>query len=102
MQRIDERSNASFSASSLMAIQTVGTAPTKVTFSACTIAAMSAGWGAGPPKIWVAPTMTAANGTHQALAWNIGTMWRMTSRSDTARVSAIAIASEWRKIARWL
>src|SRR3990172_12981691 len=102
MRRTDERSKPSFSTSSLTAIHTVGTAPTHVTFSACTISAMSRGWGAGPPKIWVAPTRTPAYGTHQALAWNIGAMWRMTSRSGSPRVSVIATAIEWRKIARWL
>ena len=64
-----------------MAIHPVGTAPTNVTRSLWTISTMSRGCGFGPPKICVAPLSTPANGTHQALAWNIGTMCRMTSRS---------------------
>ena len=96
MQRIDEMSWPSFSHSSLTPIQTVGTAPTTVTFSRSVISTMSRGCGAGPPKIWVAPTMTPAKGTHQALAWNIGTMWSTTSRSDSASESTWAIPSECR------
>ena len=57
---------------------------------------MSRGCGLGPPKIWVAPSITAANGTHQALAWNMGTMCRMTSRSDRAMVSVIDSARQCR------
>jgi hypothetical protein len=95
MQRIEEMSWLSFSQSSFTPIHTVGTAPT-VTRSRPVISTMSRGRGEGPPKIWVAPTMTPAKGTHQALAWNIGTMWRMTSRSERARESAWAMPSEWR------
>ena len=102
MHRTDERSYASFSTSSFTAIHTVGTAPTNVTRSCWISSAMSRGCGWGPAKIWVAPAMTAAKGTHHALAWNIGTTWRMTSRSLMASVSAIATAIECRKIARWL
>ncbi len=102
MQRTEERSKPSFSTISLTAIQTVGTAPTNVTRSAWMIEARSRGWGFGPAKIWVAPAMTPANGTHHALAWNMGTTWRITSRSEMPRVSAMATAMEWRKIARWL
>ncbi len=79
-----------------MAIHTVGTAPTNVTFSPCTISQMSFGCTFGPAKICVAPVMTPANGTHHALAWNIGTTWRMTSFSEIAIVSAIAAAMQCR------
>src|SRR5581483_2288473 len=80
IQRIDEMSHCgSFSRMLSMAIQTVGTAPTNVTRSVWTISMMSRGCGLGPPKIWVEPLRTPANGTHQALAWNIGTMCRITS-----------------------
>ena len=57
---------------------------------------MSFGWTFGPAKICVAPVMTAANGTHQQLAWNIGTTWRMTSFSEIAIASAIAAAMQCR------
>ena len=82
------------------AIHTEGTAPTQVTRSSCTIWMMSRGCGLGPPKICVEPFITPANGTHQAFAWNIGTMWRMTSLSETARTSFVDEATECRKIAR--
>src|SRR5688572_29010502 len=101
MHRMDEMSHCgSFSRMDWMAIHTVGTAPTTVTRSLWTISTMSRGCGFGPPKIWVAPFSTAANGTHQALAWNIGTMCRMTSRSEMPKTSAIDDAIECRKIAR--
>jgi hypothetical protein len=48
----------------------------------------------GPPKIWVAPSMVPQKGTHQALAWNIGTMCRMTSFSDRAIESVMAWARQ--------
>ncbi len=83
-----------------MAIHTVGTAPTNVTFSAWTISQMSFGWTFGPAKICVAPVITAAYGTLHALAWNIGTTCRMTSFSEMAMVSAIAAAMQCRKIPR--
>ena len=79
-----------------MAIHTVGTAPTTVTFSLWTISMMSRGWGLGPPKIWVEPFMTPANGTHHALAWNMGTMCRITSRSDRPSTSAVEDAKQCR------
>src|SRR6266851_969942 len=101
MQRMDEVSHwGSFSRMAWMAIHTVGTAPTTVTRSLWTISMMSRGWGLGPPKIWVAPLSTPAKGTHQALAWNIGTMCRMTSFSEMPRTSVIDEAIECRKIAR--
>ncbi len=101
MQRMDEMSQrGSVSRIASMAIHTVGTAPTNVTRSLCTISTMSRGWGLGPPKICVAPLRTPANGTHQALAWNIGTMCRMTSRSLMPSRSVIDEAIECRKIAR--
>ena len=101
MHRIDEMSHCgSCSRIASMAIHTVGTAPTKVTRSLWTISMMSRGCGLGPPKIWVAPFITPAKGTHHALAWNMGTMWRMTSRSPMASTSVIDDASECRKIAR--
>jgi hypothetical protein len=75
MQRMDEMSHCgSRSRMPWMAIHTVGTAPTTVTRSLWTISMMSRGCGLGPPKICVEPLSTPAKGTHQALAWNIGTM----------------------------
>ena len=84
----------------MIAIHTVGTAPTNVTFSAWTISQMSFGWMFGPAKICVAPVITPAKGTHQQFAWNIGTTWRITSVSEIAIVSAIACAMQCRKIPR--
>ncbi len=66
-----------------------------MTFSDCTISQMSRGWGFGPPKICVEPSIVPQKGTHQALAWNIGTMCRMTSLSDSAMQSAMAWARQW-------
>ena len=79
-----------------MAIQTVGTAPTTVTFSWWTISMMSRGWGLGPPKSWVEPFITPAKGTHHALAWNMGTMCRITSRSEMPSTSAVEDAKQCR------
>ena len=103
MQRIEEMSQrGSFSRMAWIAIHTVGTAPTSVTFSACTISMMSRGCGLGPPKIWVEPFITPAKGTHQALAWNMGTMCRMTSRSQMPSTSTVDEAKQWRNTPRWL
>src|SRR5262245_35195943 len=97
MQRIEEMSHCgSRSRIAWIAIHTVGTAPTTVTFSLWTISTMSRGWGLGPPKTCVEPFITPANGTHQALAWNIGTMWRMTSRSEIPNTSVVDDAKQWR------
>src|SRR3989441_13200942 len=99
--RIEETSRpGSASRMAAMAIHTVGTAPTNLTRSLWTISTMSRGWGVGPPTDWVAPFMTPAKGTHQALAWNMGTMWRMTSRSEMPSTSVIGDAIERRNIAR--
>src|SRR5437879_637471 len=92
MQRIDEMSHCgSFSRMAWMAIHTVGTAPTSVTRSLWTISMMSRGCGLGPPRICVEPFMTPAKGTHQALAWNMGTMCRMTSRSQMPSTSTVDV-----------
>jgi hypothetical protein len=40
--------------------------------------------------------MTAAKGTHQALAWNMGTMCRITSRSQRPNTSTMDEARQWR------
>ena len=72
----------------------MGTAPTNVTFSAWVISQMSRGCGLGPPKIWVEPSIVPVNGTHHALAWNIGTMCKMTSLSDSASESTMAWARQ--------
>ena len=90
MHRMDEMSHCgSFSSIDWMAIHTVGTAPTTVTRSLWTISMMSRGWGLGPPKICVEPFITPAKGTHQALAWNMGTMCRITSRSQMPSTSTV-------------
>ena len=100
------RSEAMFQPSvsqrSFTAIQTVGTAPVNVTLSFWTSSQMSRGWGFGPAKIWVDPTMTPVNGRHQALAWNMGTMWRMVSSSEIPNESVSASPRQCRNIARWV
>ncbi len=97
MQRIEEMSQCgSFSRMAWMAIHTVGTAPTSVTFSWWTISTMSRGCGLGPPKIWVEPFITPAKGTHHALAWNIGTTCRITSRSQMPITSTVEAAKQCR------
>ena len=86
--------------SSFTAIHTVGTAPVNVTFSCWTSSQMSRGWGFGPAKICVLPTMTAVKGRHQEFAWNIGTMCRSVSSSEIPNESVMAWARQWRNIAR--
>src|SRR2546428_606195 len=54
----------SASHSSLTAIQTVGTAPVKVTFSFWISSQMSRGCGFGPAKTWLGPTITPVDGRH--------------------------------------
>ena len=90
----------SFSHKSFTAIQIVGTAPVKVTFSFWTSSQMSRGWGFGPAKIWVDPTITPVNGRHQALAWNMGTMCRTVSSSEIPNESVSASPRQCRNIAR--
>ena len=68
-----------FSSSAMMANPTVGTPPLSVT---CSPAHSSRSDGAsryGPGKTCLAPTMVAAMGIPQALAWNIGTIGRTVS-----------------------
>jgi hypothetical protein len=48
----------------------------------------------------VAPVATPAWARPQALAWNIGTTGRMTSRSLMPSVSAIIAPKVWRTIER--
>src|SRR3990167_7171563 len=103
MQRMDEMSHCgSFSRMAWMAIHTVGTAPTSDTRSLWTISMMSRGWGLGPPKICVEPFITPAKGTHQALAWNIGTMCRITSRSQMPSASTVDEQKQCRYTPRWV
>ena len=40
--------------------------------------------------------MTPAKGTHHAFAWNMGTMWRITSRSEMPNTSAAEEAKQCR------
>ena len=90
----------SASHSSLTAIQTVGTAPVKVTFSFWISSQMSRGCGFGPAKTWLEPTITPVNGRHQALAWNIGTMCRIVSSSEIPNASVKASPRQCRNMAR--
>ena len=47
-----------------------------------------------------APVITAANGMPQPLAWNMGTSWRIVSRSEIRKLSTIASAKLCRNRAR--
>ncbi len=61
---------------------------------------MASGDRSGPGKTTPAPAKTAAWGSPQALAWNMGTTGRITSGSQTARLSAIIAPIECRTVER--
>ena len=54
----------------------------------------------GPGMTSVAPEATAAWARPQALAWNMGTTGRMTSRSHAPRLSAVIAPMVCRKVER--
>ena len=81
-------------------IQMVGTPAATVTFSTSIISAMALGTMFGPGMTRPAPVATAAWARPQALAWNMGTTGRMTSRSDAPRLSAVMAPMVCRNVDR--
>lgn len=53
-----------------------------------------------PGRTSLAPVRGAQNVRPQALAWNIGTMARMTERADRQHASTLATVSACRMLAR--
>ena len=49
-----------------------------------------------------APAISAAYGSPQALAWNIGTMGSVTSSLPTSSALLVHVAMACRKLERWL
>ena len=82
-------------------IQMVGTPAAMVTDSLSMRPASAPGDRSAPGMTRVAPVATPAWASPQALAWNIGTTGRITSRSQAPRVSAIIVPKVWSTIDRW-
>ena len=81
-------------------IQIVGTPAATVTFSVSIMSAREGALRSAPGITIVDPVATAACANPQALAWNIGTTGRTTSRSQTPIVSAIIAPNVWSTIER--
>ncbi len=82
-------------------IQTVGTPPVRVTRSVSIRSASAGGDRLAPGSTSVAPAITDACGSPQALAWNIGTTGRIVSRSDTDMAAADSTAIACSQQERW-
>ena len=80
----------------------MGTAPASVGRSSSISAASGSGCRNRSGMIEVAPAITAAYGSPQALAWNIGTTGSTRSRSDSAKTLPVQTAIECRYAERWL
>ena len=79
-----------------MSAQIVGTAPENVTRSSLTMRVSGSACRNRPGITSDAPHMNAAYGMPHALAWNIGTIVRMRSRSDRLSAAGVVAASECR------
>src|ERR1700704_4310021 len=79
-----------------MSAQIVGTAPENVTRSSLTMRVNGSACRNPPGTTRDAPHMNAAYGMPHALAWNIGTIVRMRSRSDRLSAAGVVAASECR------
>ena len=88
------------SSSASTPIQIVGTPAASVTRSDSISSAIAGGVMCGPGNTSSAPAITAACARPQALAWNIGTTGRTTSRSQTPSVSASIAPMECRTLER--
>src|SRR5206468_9923171 len=82
------------------AVQIVGTPAANVTRSDSRRVAMARGERSAPGRTNVAPAKTAECANPQQLAWNIGTIGRMTSDSETPRVSTNTVAIECSTVER--
>ena len=80
--------------------QTVGTAAVIVTRSSATAASRLAGSRAGPGRTIRAPLIAQANGSPQAMTWNIGTTGSTVSASRTSKASPWTQTSAWITSAR--
>src|SRR6478609_7402607 len=83
-----------------MSFQIVGTAPETVTRSAAINRVSGSDWSQRSGITIAAPTMIAAYGRPQALAWNIGTIGRIRSYGVSPIASPMATAIECRYIDR--
>ena len=81
-------------------IQMVGTPAASVTRSDSMRSASAGALRSGPGITRVAPVATPAWASPQALAWNMGTTGRITSRSLTPSVSDIIAPKVWSTIER--
>ena len=79
-----------------MSAQIVGTAPENVTRSSFTIRVSGSACRNRPGITSDAPQRNAAYGMPHALAWNIGTIIRMRSRSDRPIAFGVVAANECR------
>src|SRR3954454_1941843 len=84
-----------------MSAQMVGTAPENVTRSSLTIRVSGSAWRNLPGITRDAPHMNAAYGMPHALAWNIGTIVRIRSRSERLSAAGVDAVSECRYDERW-
>ena len=80
--------------------QTVGTAAEKVTPSVSSSSKIEAPSILAPGMTILAPVPGAENATPQALAWNIGTTGRITSRCDRPITSGCRVIRVWRTLER--
>jgi len=96
----DERS--CFPSSAATPCQIVGTPAAIVTRSEAISAASDGALRSGPGMTKFAPAITVECARPHALAWNIGTIGRIVSRSLTASVSASMHAMPCRICERWL
>src|SRR6266513_2936025 len=100
IMRSDDRSMGWVSPYRRMSFQIVGTAPENVTRSSATIRVSGSACKHAPGITRDAPHMNAAYGMPHALAWNIGTIIRMRSRSEKPSAFGVITASECRNAER--
>src|SRR6478609_1819597 len=83
-----------------MSAQIVGTAPENVTRSSFTMRVIGSAWRNLPGMTSDAPQRNAAYGIPHALAWNIGTIISMRSRSERFSEFGVVAANECRNSER--
>ena len=83
-------------------LSTVGTAPVSVGRVSWMMRAIGAACKNCCGKTRSAPIIHAAYGVPQALAWNIGTITSMRSRSLSAMLAVLVTISECMYVLRWL
>src|SRR3954462_10440948 len=83
-------------------VNTVGTAPVKVGRVSSMIRLNGGACRNCCGKTRSAPTIHAAYGVPQALAWNIGTITNIRSLSARAMLAVDVTINECRKVLRWL